>query len=93
MPFEPADVEMEAEGGVAEDLVEVAHGKVVVADVAEGGAGRGVDVEACVFAELANAEEMGAIGDDDDVVEAVFVGDLRRGGGPAARCRWSGFRR
>ena len=44
-------------------------------DVAEGGAGRGVDVEAGVFAELADAEEVGAVGDDDDVVEIVFVGD------------------
>ena len=36
---QPSDVEVEAEGGVADDLVEVAHGEVVVADVAEGGPG------------------------------------------------------
>jgi len=34
---EPADVEVEAEGGVADDLVEVAHGEVVVRDVADDG--------------------------------------------------------
>jgi len=72
---QPVDVQVEAQGGVADDLVEVAHGHVVVADVADGGAGRGVDVEAGVFAELADAEEMGCVGDDDDVVEMVFVGD------------------
>ena len=55
--------------------MEVAHGEVVVVDVAEGGAGRGVDVEAGVLAELADAEEMGAVGDDDDVVEVVLAGD------------------
>ena len=48
--MQPADVEVEAKGGVADDLVEVAHCQVVVADVAYGGPGRGVDVEACVFA-------------------------------------------
>ncbi len=32
--MQPADVEIEAEGGVADDLMEVAHGEVVVADVA-----------------------------------------------------------
>ncbi len=37
--MQPADVQVEAEGGVADDLVEVAHGEVVVADVAEGGRG------------------------------------------------------
>jgi hypothetical protein len=72
---EPTGVEMEAEGSVAEHLVEVAHGEVVVADVTDGGAGRGVDVEAGVFAELADAEEVGAVGDDDDMVQVVFVGD------------------
>ncbi len=36
---DPGFVEAEAEGGVAEDLVEVAHGEVVVVDVAEGWAG------------------------------------------------------
>ena len=55
--------------------MEVAHGEVVVADVADGGPGRGVDVEAGVFAELADAEEVGCVGDDDDVMEIVFVGD------------------
>jgi len=77
--FEPAvqeaDVEVQAEGGVADHLVEVAHGQIVVADVADGGAGRGVDVEAGVFAELADAEEMSAVGDDDDVLQVVFAGD------------------
>ena len=41
--FEPAVeeafVDVEAEGGVADDLVHVAHEEVVVADVAERGAG------------------------------------------------------
>ena len=55
--------------------MEVAHGHVVVADVAEGGPGRGVDVEASVFAQLADAEEVGCVGDDDDVTEIVFVSD------------------
>src|SRR5258705_646819 len=70
-----SDVEVEAQGGVADDLVEVAHGEIVVADVAHGGPRRGVDVEAGVFAELADAEEVGGVGDDDDVVEIVFAGD------------------
>jgi len=35
---QPADVEVEAEGSVADDLMEVAHGEVVVADVADDGA-------------------------------------------------------
>ena len=34
---EPADVEIETEGGVADDLMEVAHGEVVVRDVADDG--------------------------------------------------------
>lgn len=72
---EPAYVEIETEGGVADDLVDVAHGEVVGADVAERGAGRGVDVKTGVFAELADTEEMGSVGDDDDVVEVVFAGD------------------
>jgi len=55
--------------------VEVAHSEVVVADVAEGWAGRGVDVEASFFAELADAKKVGGVGDDDDVVKIVFVGD------------------
>ena len=55
--------------------MEVARGEVIVADVAQGGPGRGVDVEASVFAELADAEEMGRVGDDDDVMEVVFAGD------------------
>jgi hypothetical protein len=36
---DPGFIEAEAEGGVAEYLVEVAHGEVVVVDVAEGWAG------------------------------------------------------
>jgi hypothetical protein len=35
----PVYVEVEAGGGVADDLVDVAHGEVVGADVPEGGAG------------------------------------------------------
>ena len=42
--------EAEAEGGVAEDLVEVAHVAVVGVDVAECVAGRGVDVETLLLA-------------------------------------------
>lgn len=71
----PSDVQVEAEGGIADDLVEVAHGEVVVADVADGGPWRGVDVEAGVFAELANAEEVSCVGDDHDVMQMVFVRD------------------
>ncbi len=37
--MQPSDVHVEALGGVADDLVEVAHGHVVVADVAERGPG------------------------------------------------------
>ena len=55
--------------------MEVAHGEVVVVDVADGGAGRGEDVEAGVLAELADTEEVSAVGDDDDAVKIVFVGD------------------
>ena len=73
--MEPAEVEVEAERGVAEDLVEVAFAEVVAVDVAHGGARGGVDVEAGVLAELADAEEVGAVGDDDDVAEVVFAGD------------------
>jgi len=72
---QPTDVEVEAERGVADHLVEVTHGEVVVADVADGRAGRGEDVEARVLTELADAEEVGAVGDDDDVLQIVFVGD------------------
>lgn len=72
---QPADIKVEAHGGVADDLVKVAHCQIVVADVADGGTRRGVDVEAGVFTELADAEEVGGVGDDDDVVEVVFVGN------------------
>jgi len=34
-----SDVKVQAQGGVADDLVEVAHGEVVVADVSDGGTG------------------------------------------------------
>ena len=37
--YRPSDVEVEAQGGIADDLVEVAHGEVVVADVSDGGPG------------------------------------------------------
>ena len=70
-----SDVEVEAKGTVTDDLVEVAHGHVEVADVAEGGPRRGVNIEAGVFAELADAEEMRCVGDDDDVMEIVFSGN------------------
>ncbi len=73
--MQPVDVEAEAHRGIADDLVKVAHGEVVVADVADGGAGRGVDVESGVLAELADAEEVGRIRDDDDVTEIVFARD------------------
>jgi len=39
LAVQPVDVQVEARRGVADDLVEVAHGEVVVADVTEGGAG------------------------------------------------------
>jgi len=55
--------------------VEVPHGEIVVADVADGGSGRREDVEASVYAELPDTEEMGAVRDDDDMVEIVFVSD------------------
>src|ERR1700750_1342142 len=77
-----SDVEVQAEGGVADDLVEVAHGEVVRADVSYGGPRRGVDVEAGVFAELADAKEVGCVGDDDDMVGVVFAGG---GGGAVER--------
>ena len=73
--MQPADVKIQPHGGVTYDFVKVAHGEIVVADMAHGEARRGVDVEASIFAELADAEEVGRIGDDDDVVEIVFVGD------------------
>jgi hypothetical protein len=72
---QPVDVESEPQGRVADNLVEVAHGEIVVADVAYGGARRSVNVKACIFAELTDAEEMGRVGDDDDVVEIVFACD------------------
>jgi len=34
-----SDIEIEAQGGIADDLVEIAHGHFVVADVADGGTG------------------------------------------------------
>ena len=71
-----ADVEVEAEACVAEHLVEVALSKVVVGDVAVGGAGGGVDVEVLLAAEVLDAEEVGSVGDDDEVVEVVGAGDL-----------------
>ncbi len=55
--------------------MEVAHSQIVVADVADGGARRGVDVEPGVAAELADPEEMGAVGDDDDVAQIILAGD------------------
>ena len=39
LAVDPVDVEVEAGGGVADDLVDVAHGEVVVTNVAESGAG------------------------------------------------------
>jgi len=39
LAVDPVDVQVEAGGGVADYLVDVAHGEVVVTDVAEGGAG------------------------------------------------------
>jgi hypothetical protein len=75
--LEPAvqAAEMQAQRGVAEHLVGVTLGQVEVADVAEGGPGRGVDVQAEVAAELADAEEMSAVGDDDDALEVLGGGD------------------
>lgn len=73
--MQPVDVEAEPEGGVADDLVEVAHGEVVVADVAYRRPGGGKDVESGVFAELTDTEEVGSVRDDDDVMQIVFVRD------------------
>jgi len=56
--------------------VEVALGEVVDADAAVGEAGRGVDVETGGLAEGTDAEKVGAIGDDDEVVEVVVSGDV-----------------
>ena len=39
LAVDPVDVEVEAGGGVTDDLVDVTQGEVVVADVAERGAG------------------------------------------------------
>ena len=72
---QPTGIEVETKRGVAEHFVEVPHGEVVVADVAYRRSRRSEDIEAGIFAELADAEEMGAVGDDDDMVEVVFVGD------------------
>ncbi len=73
--MDPGFVEAEAEGGVAENLVEVAHGEVVVVDVAEGWARGGEDLEASGLAEDSDAEEVGGVTDDGDVLEVVLAGD------------------
>lgn len=73
--MQPGRVCVETPGRVAEHLVEVAHGQVIVADVPEHGARRGVDVQTDIVTELADAEEMGAVADDDDELEIVFAGD------------------
>lgn len=75
--MQPANVEVEAHGGVADDFVEVPHCQVVITNMTFGGAGRGVDIESGLFAEFADAKEMGSVRDDDDVMETVFVGDGR----------------
>ena len=72
---QPADVQVEAQGGVADHLVDHALGGVDVVDVAERSARRGVDVEAGAAAEQGDAKEMGAVADDDDVAEVFTVGD------------------
>lgn len=55
--------------------MEVAHCQIVVADVTDDGPGRSVDVEAGVLAEFTDAEQVGCVGDDDDVVEIIFARD------------------
>lgn len=67
---------VQAQGSVAHDLVGVALGEVEVVDVAEGRAGRGVDVETGLAAEVSDAEEVGGVGDDDDVLEMAVGSDL-----------------
>ena len=49
--------------------------EIVVADVAYGCAGRGVNVESGIAAELADSEEVSAIGNNNDVAEIVLAGD------------------
>jgi len=72
---QPAHIKVEAQGRVTDDLVEVAHREVIVADMAKRRPRRGIDIEAGVFAELADAEEVGPVGDDDDVAQVIFVRD------------------
>ena len=79
--MEEAVGEAQAECGVAEHLVGVAQEEVVAVDAAEGSAGRGVDVEAGVPAELLDAQKVGGVADNDDVLEVVVAGDI----GEAAR--------
>jgi len=79
--IDPGVAQVEAQGGVAEDLVEVAEVSVVAVDVAERRAGRGVDVKPFVPAELLDSKEVGSVGDDDDVVEVVSFGDLGEAAG------------
>jgi hypothetical protein len=88
---QPGFGEAEAEGGVAEDLVGVAFGEIEVVDVAEGWAGRGVDVEAHALAEDGDAEEVGGVGDDDYVMEVVGAGDLGEAGYLLAGVEGVGF--
>lgn len=72
---EPADVQVCANEGIAEHLVPDALGGVCVADVADGGARRGVDLQPSTLAEERDTEEMRAIGDDDQRVKVLSLGD------------------
>ena len=47
---------MQAQHGVAEDFVDVAHRQVIVVDAADGGPGRGIDIESGILAKRLDTE-------------------------------------
>lgn len=72
---QPVCIEMEAQGSIPKYLVKVAHGEIVVADMAESRAGRRVYAQSYVLAKLTDAEQMGGIAHDHDRFQIVFVRD------------------
>ncbi len=78
--MQPGLGEPEPERRIADDLVQVALPEVNRFDVSERRARRGVDVEPGILAEDRDAEQVGRVGDDDDLPQVALVRNLGQQG-------------
>lgn len=65
---------MEPPCRIAEHLVKVPHGQIVIADMPKRRPRRGIDAQPGILAKFADAEQMRSITDHNDGIEIIFPG-------------------